>query len=88
MAFAAIIITILVLSPKNTGSEVFQTFTPTNALGHTGTLELVAAQVLIFYSFVASDSTARTFLPRGVPEIVLHLVSDIRHLLMSYVAEF
>ncbi|KAK3679543.1 hypothetical protein LTR78_001104 [Recurvomyces mirabilis] len=58
MAFVSIVIVYLVLSPKLSGSEVFQTFTPQSELGSVGTLELVSAQVLIFYSFVASDSTA------------------------------
>ena len=49
---------LVVLSPKQSGHEVFQTFAPNSELGYYGTLELVSAQVLIFYSFVASDSTA------------------------------
>lgn len=58
MAFVSIVIVLLVLSPKQTGSEVFQTFTPSAELGSVGALELVAAQILLIYSLVASDSTA------------------------------
>lgn len=58
MVFVAIVIVLLVLSPKLTGSQVFQTFTPTSELGSVGLLELFSAQVLLIYSLVASDSTA------------------------------
>ncbi|KAF2722515.1 putative GABA permease [Polychaeton citri CBS 116435] len=58
MVFISIVIVLLVLSPKLTGSEVFQTFTPSSELGTSGGLELVAAQVLLLYSLVASDSAA------------------------------
>lgn len=57
---------LVVISPKLTGNEVFQTFTSSQDLGHHGTLELVSAQTLIFYSFVASDSTA-------------HMAEETRH---------
>ena len=58
LAFVSIVIVLLVLSPKLTGSEVFQTFTPSSQLGTDGTLSLISAQVLLFYSFLGSDSTA------------------------------
>ena len=58
MVFVAIVIVLLVLSPKASASEVFQTFTPTSELGSVGLLELISAQVLLIYSLVASDSTA------------------------------
>jgi amino acid transporter len=58
MAFVAIVIVLLVLSPKESGSEVWQTFTPQPELGSDGMLSLIAAQVLLIYSLVASDSTA------------------------------
>lgn len=48
----------VVLSPKLSGSEVFQTFTPQSELSRTGTLELISTQALIFYSLLGSDSTA------------------------------
>ena len=57
-SFIVIVVVLLVMSPKLTGSEVFQTFTPSSELGSRGTLELISAQILIFYSLVASDSTA------------------------------
>lgn len=56
----------VVMSPKLSGSEVFQTFTSDHDLGYYGTLELISAQALIFYSFVASDSTA-------------HMAEETRH---------
>ena len=49
------VIVLLVLSPKLTGSEVFQNFKP---LGPKSTLEMIAAQVLLLYSSLGSDSTA------------------------------
>jgi amino acid transporter len=58
MAFISIVVVLLVLSPKVTASEVFQTFTPASELGTTGMLGLIASQVLLIYSLVASDSTA------------------------------
>lgn len=58
MAFVAIVIVLLVLSPKVSGSDVWQTFTPQSELGSGGMLSLIAAQVLLIYSLVASDSTA------------------------------
>ena len=58
MAFVSIVIVLLVLSPKQTASEVFQTFTPESELGTPGMLRLIASQVLLVYSLVASDSTA------------------------------
>ena len=58
MAFVSIVIVLLVLSPKISSNEVFQTFTPASELGSSGMLELIAAQVLLIYSLVASDSTA------------------------------
>ena len=56
MAFITILVVLLVLSPKTTGSEVFQTFG--SDLGQAGSLELVSAQVLVFYSLLGSDATA------------------------------
>lgn len=57
VAFVAIVIVLLVLAPtKLSGSEVFQTFSTDHS--STGTLEILAAQVLIFYSLLASDSSA------------------------------
>lgn len=58
LTFIAIVIVLLVLSPKQTGAEVFQTFTPSSVLGTDGMLSLIGAQVLIYYSFIGSDSTA------------------------------
>lgn len=58
MAFVSIVIVLLVLSPKLTGSEVFQSFTPSVELGSAGFLELMSAQVLLVFSILASDSTA------------------------------
>lgn len=55
MAFIAIVVTLLVLSPKLSSAEVFQSFPQ---LDSTGILELIASQVFLFYSLLGSDSTA------------------------------
>jgi choline transport protein len=60
-AFVSTIIVLLVLSPKLTSSEVFQSFA--SDLGRTEILELVANQVLMFYSLTGSDSTAHMVSP-------------------------
>lgn len=54
------------VSPKLSGPEVFQTFTPRSELGYHGTLELISAQTLIFYSLLGSDGTA-------------HMAEETRH---------
>ena len=56
MSFFTLIIVLLVLSPKNTGHEVFQTFGVD--VTSTVALEIVASQAFIFYSLLGSDSTA------------------------------
>jgi len=56
VAFFSLVVVLLVLSPKISGAEVFQSFTPD--LGSVGTLELISAQILLFYSLLGSDSTA------------------------------
>ena len=78
-AFVAIVIVLLVLSPKVSGNEVFQTFTPQSKLGWGAILSLIAAQVLLIYSLVASDSTAH------MSEDTQHVASVIpRAMVWSY----
>jgi hypothetical protein len=75
LAFVGVIATLLVLSPKLSGSEVFQSFTPSSELGSRQALELVASQLGIFYSFLGSDST--------VHMVGCYLSSECRFALMS-----
>lgn len=56
VAYLSILITILVLSPKLTSSEVFQDFKPYDSL--ITTRELIPAQVFLFYAIGGFDSAA------------------------------
>lgn len=93
MAFISIVIVLAVLSPKQTGSEVFQTFG--SNLGSTGALELFSAQVLLFYSLVGSDSTAHmaeetqhapTVIPRAM--VASYAIMGVMNLVVSIVYSF
>ena len=56
LAFIVLIAVPLALSPKLSGAQVFQTFG--DSVGSTGMLEIMSAQILIYYSLLGSDSTA------------------------------
>lgn len=47
-SFVAVLVALLVLSPKLSSTEVFQTFTPTTS---TNLLQIMGSQALILYSF-------------------------------------
>lgn len=56
LAFIVLVAVPLALSPKLTAAQVFQTFG--GNLGSTGLLEIMSAQILVYYSLLGSDSTA------------------------------
>lgn len=61
MVFLCLIITLLVLSPKNSASVVFQTFAPP-PLNGTVVMELLSSQVLLYFSLLGFDSTVSALL--------------------------
>ena len=56
LAFIVLVAVPLALSPKLTAAQVFQTFG--DNVGSAGMLEIMSAQILVYYSLLGSDSTA------------------------------
>ena len=52
VVFFSLIITLLVLSPKNSAEVVFQSFEPIVG-GTNGVMAVLSSQVLLFFSFLA-----------------------------------
>jgi amino acid transporter len=55
VVFFSVVITLLVLSPKNSAKVVFQSFEPIIG-GTNGIMAVLASQVLLFFSLLGSDS--------------------------------
>jgi choline transport protein len=55
IVFFSVVITLLVLSPKNNAEVVFQSFDPIVG-GSNGIMAVLSSQVLLFFSLLGSDS--------------------------------
>jgi choline transport protein len=58
IVFFSVVITLLVLSPKNSAEVVFQSFEPIVG-GSNGVMAVLSSQVLLFFSLLGSDSVVR-----------------------------
>lgn len=77
--FVAIIVTLLVMSPKLSGSEVFQTFTAADS--GSDMLELIASQALIIYCLIgkfinSSDALCTQLIVNTGSDSTAHLAEE------------
>ena len=69
IVFFSVVITLLVLSPKNSAEVVFQSFEPIVG-GTNGIMAVLASQELLFFSLLGSDSAVS--IPGEVCKIPIH----------------